>query len=150
MPKVTRKPREHTTKRAFHTALREILQPLEAPALDGIEMRCADGHTCVVFPRISSFLADYPKQCLITLVNQGWYPCCELPLATFPGYNRRPTRRSSEQSSDMSEDVAAPHEYWTFTDYAPFSDFHKGYDIFSCMGYNPLHQLLKGVFNNHV
>ena len=69
LPKVPRKPREHTTKRAFHTALREILRPLEAPAMDGIEMRCADGHARIVFPRISSFLADYPEQCLITLVK---------------------------------------------------------------------------------
>ena len=72
LQKVPRKPREHTTKRALHTALREILWPLEAPPLDGIVMRCADDHTGIVFPRISSFLANYPVQCLITLIRQVW------------------------------------------------------------------------------
>ena len=127
---------ESTLRSVHFTALWEILRPLEASALDDIEMRCADGHTRVVFPRISSFLADYPKQCLITLVKQGWCPRCELPPAKFPGYNRWPTRRSSEQYSDMSEDVAASLGYWKFTDFAPFSDFHKGCDIFACMGVN--------------
>lgn len=149
LPKVPRKPREHATKRAYHTALREILRPLEAPARDGIEMRCADGRTRVVFPRIGSFLADYPEQCLLTLVKQGWCPRCELPPAKFPGYNRRSIRRSPEQHLDMSEDMAASLGYWKFTDFAPFSDFHEGCDIFSCIGVDRLHQLLKGVFHDH-
>ena len=149
LPKVPRKPREHTTKRAFHMALREILRPLEAPARDGVEMRCADGHTRVVFPRISSFLADYPEQCLLTLVKQGWCPRCELRPAEFPGYNRRPIRRSPGRCSDMSEDMAASLGYWKFPDFAPFSDCHEGCDIFSCIGVDRLHQLLKGVFHDH-
>ena len=91
LPKVPRKPREHTTNHTFHTVLREILRPLEAPALDGIEMRYAYGHTRIVFPQISFFLANYPEQYLITHVKQGWCPCSKLPPAKFPGYIHRPT-----------------------------------------------------------
>ena len=113
-------------------------------------MRCADGQTHIVFPQISSFLADYPEQCLMTLVKQGWCPRCKLPPAKFPGYNRQPTRHSSEQYFDMSEDVAASLGYWKFTDFALFCDFHKACDIFSCLGVDRLHQLLKGVFHDHL
>ena len=103
LPRIPHRAKSHTQKRVYHTALREILRPLEAPEREGITIRCADGHTRLAFPRIASFLADYPEQCTITLIKYLWCPRCELPPDEFPGFNRHAARRRSDRYSDMSE-----------------------------------------------
>ena len=68
LPKSPNSPDQHAIKRALHCALREILRSLESYERLGIPIRCADGHTRLGFPRLASWLADYPEQCALTLV----------------------------------------------------------------------------------
>ncbi|KAF8252136.1 hypothetical protein K440DRAFT_537046 [Wilcoxina mikolae CBS 423.85] len=67
-----------------------MLRPLEEPVKSGIKVLCADGRTRHAYPRIASFLADYPEQYNITGVKYGWCPRCEIDPDDLPGFNRMP------------------------------------------------------------
>ncbi|KAF8247214.1 hypothetical protein K440DRAFT_551549, partial [Wilcoxina mikolae CBS 423.85] len=69
-----------------------MLRPLEEPAKSGIKVLCADSRTRHAYPRIASFLADYPEQCNITGIKYGWCPHCEIDPDDMPGFNCRPRR----------------------------------------------------------
>ena len=74
LPKCPNGPKTHTNRFAYHESIATILGALEEPAKNGLAVLCADGRTRHAFPRIASFLADYPEQCTITMVNNGWCP----------------------------------------------------------------------------
>ncbi|KAF8248245.1 hypothetical protein K440DRAFT_510649, partial [Wilcoxina mikolae CBS 423.85] len=65
-------------KIAYQESMATMLRPLEEPAKSGIKVLCADGRTRHAYPRIASFVADYPEQCNITEVKYGWCPRCEI------------------------------------------------------------------------
>ncbi|KAF8241591.1 hypothetical protein K440DRAFT_509132, partial [Wilcoxina mikolae CBS 423.85] len=71
-------PKTHTIKIAYQESMATMLRPLEEPVKSGIKVLYADGRTRHAYPRIASFLADYPEQCNITGVMYGWYPHCEI------------------------------------------------------------------------
>ncbi|KAF8244159.1 hypothetical protein K440DRAFT_559696 [Wilcoxina mikolae CBS 423.85] len=80
----------HTIKIAYQESMATMLRPLEEPAKSGIKVLCADGRTSHAYPRIASFLADYPEQCNITGVKYGWCPRCEIDPDDISSFNRRP------------------------------------------------------------
>ncbi|KAF8241846.1 hypothetical protein K440DRAFT_567775, partial [Wilcoxina mikolae CBS 423.85] len=55
----------------YQESIATMHRPLEEPAKSGIKVLGADGRTCHIYPRIASFLADYPEQCNIPGVNYG-------------------------------------------------------------------------------
>ncbi|KAF8247797.1 hypothetical protein K440DRAFT_501150, partial [Wilcoxina mikolae CBS 423.85] len=78
LPRCPNDPKIHTIKIAYQESMATIFRPLEEPTKSGIKVLCADGCTRHAYPRIVSFLADYPEQCNITGVKYGWSPHCEI------------------------------------------------------------------------
>ncbi|KAF8245713.1 hypothetical protein K440DRAFT_554784, partial [Wilcoxina mikolae CBS 423.85] len=85
--------REHNRVIAYQESMATMLRPLEELTKSGIKVLYADGRTRHAYPRIASFLADYPEQCNITGVKCGWCPQCEIDPDDIPGFNRRTRRR---------------------------------------------------------
>ncbi|KAF8247411.1 hypothetical protein K440DRAFT_551111 [Wilcoxina mikolae CBS 423.85] len=80
----------HTIKIGYQESMATMLRPLEEPAKSGIKVLYADGRTRHAYPRIASFLADYPEQCNMTGVKYGWCPRCEIDSDDMSSFNRRP------------------------------------------------------------
>jgi hypothetical protein len=56
----------------FHTSLTEIPEPLRSAMTTPIVMQCGDGqYRCFIFS-LGPYIADYPEQCMIAGVVQGW------------------------------------------------------------------------------
>ncbi|KAF8252148.1 hypothetical protein K440DRAFT_537092 [Wilcoxina mikolae CBS 423.85] len=106
LPRCPNGPKTHTIKIAYQESMATMLHPLEEPAKSGIKVLCADGRTRHAYPRIASFLADYPEQCNITWVKYGWCPRCEIDPDDMPGFNRRPRRCHPQRYEDMSVEAA--------------------------------------------
>lgn len=150
LPKCPNSPDQHAIKRALHCALREILRSLESYERLGIPIRCADGHTRLGFPRLASWLADYPEQCALTLVIYRWCPRCECDPKEFPAIGQPGSRkRQLKRYSSLSAEEAKKIGQWKISGLENFASFHLDCNIFECMNTDRLHQLLKGVFKDH-
>ncbi|KAG9085750.1 hypothetical protein FS749_004132 [Ceratobasidium sp. UAMH 11750] len=74
----------HLRRELMHAVLHELLDPEFLHAWrHGIVIKCADGITRRVFPRIFTYAADYPERVLLaTIRDKGHCPCprCLVPM----------------------------------------------------------------------
>ena len=141
-----------------------ILQPLKAagnPAGPGVEMTGGDGAVRKVYPFLSTYVADYPEQCLMTCTKYGTCPKCrqkadELGL-TSPGESRthrwtyqiimdacrlaRGRGHTTVYACCMESDVAGGR-------YEPFWVGFPLVDIHRCIAPDILHQLYQGILKH--
>ncbi|KAJ8501984.1 hypothetical protein ONZ45_g11959 [Pleurotus djamor] len=59
------------TQRLFHKSLSIMLESLKEAGSSGVHMTDAKGNVRNVFPIISSYVADYPEQCLVACSKYG-------------------------------------------------------------------------------
>ncbi|EKM50594.1 uncharacterized protein PHACADRAFT_71645, partial [Phanerochaete carnosa HHB-10118-sp] len=62
----------------FHDAMRSLLQPLIEVGLNRVKMTCADGLVQHIHPILAAYIADHPKQCLVTCVKENFCPKCHI------------------------------------------------------------------------
>ncbi|KAE9389582.1 hypothetical protein BT96DRAFT_760384, partial [Gymnopus androsaceus JB14] len=67
----------------FHRSMAEVLSPLKEAGLKGEVMTSGDGKRRMVHPIISSYVADYPEQCLVTCTKYGTCPKCRQRASTL-------------------------------------------------------------------
>lgn len=62
------------SRQLIHSALSQILQPLLPGMMKPRIVRCPDRHYRKAIFGLGPYIADYPEQCLIACVVQGWCP----------------------------------------------------------------------------
>lgn len=155
---------EHHSKvqRIFHESMKHILAPLVEAGRNGVEMVNHLGEVRRVYPILSSYVADYPEQCLVACCKYGTCPKCKRSANDLaePGNSERRTpswtlsvmeeaRRESGGSSKefakwcMEKDVTGG-VYEPFWKGLPFTDIHR------ILTPNILHQLYQGIFKHIV
>jgi hypothetical protein len=92
LPKCTNRSNTHNNRCTHHESIGAILHPLEEPAKSASVVMRVDSCTGYAFPRIASFLAEFPEQCSLTMVKNGWCPRCEICLNDMPRFAHRPWR----------------------------------------------------------
>lgn len=154
---------EHRSRvqRMFHQSMKIILQPLVKAGTEGVAMACSNGDTRRVFPILSSYVADYPEQCLVACAKYGTCPKCRQKANNLQDLaSNVPARtaqwtlsviadaQSAAQGSKnafhktcMEHDVAGG-TYEPFWKDLPFTDIHK------IITPDVLHQLYQGVFKH--
>ena len=133
------------------------------PSGPGVMMTGGDGAVRKVYPLLTTYVADYPEQCLIACAKYGTCPKCrrradELELPT-PGAPRtqkwtyqviRDARVSASSPTGTAgyrrtmEDDVVGGNYEPFWAGFPLMDIHR------CLGPDILHQLYQGVFKHLV
>ena len=58
----------------FHTSLTQILEPLQEGMMTLQVVCCSDGKFRHAIYGLGPYIADYPEQCLLSCVVQGWCP----------------------------------------------------------------------------
>ena len=56
----------------FHTTLAKILEPLQSSMEKPDIVFCCDDHFCCAIYGLGPYIADYPEQCLLACIVQGW------------------------------------------------------------------------------
>ncbi|GLB43944.1 putative zn-finger domain-containing protein [Lyophyllum shimeji] len=125
----------------------------------GVDMTCADGFICGMWPILAAYVADYPEQCLVACCMENRCPICKV----------HPTKRGSHEPChwrDQHETIQLLAKKETGCRDA---DIKSQYDnlglrpiyplfwvklphsnIFQSFTSDLLHQLHKGVFKDHL
>jgi hypothetical protein len=149
-------------QRVFHESMRLVLEPLIEAGQRGVEMISSDGSVRDVFPLLTSYVADYPEQCLVTCTKYGTCPKCEARANELENLQASEPRsqvwtttiiekaKAKAQGNHqvfhnecMSSDVAG-------SVYKPFWHGFPLCDIHQAITPDVLHQLYQGVFKHLV
>lgn len=151
----TKKCRSEEGYQLFHECMRQILEPLIATGKEGVDMVCADGFIRKVFPILSSYIADYPEQCLVVCCKENSCPTCLVKPENRGEYQVHSVLRDPESTLEALSNKVDGILRDEFKDQNlrlidPFWKDLPHCNIFSCMTPDLLHQLHKGLFKDHI
>jgi hypothetical protein len=135
--------------------MQQILGPLVKAGQEGVLMTCADGFTRLIFPILAAYIADYPKQCLVVACRENSCPKCYVP-PTRRGELVYLEPRDQERTLTLIGHHATRRTVPTFREegiwpiHSPFWSKLPHCDIVECISPDILHQLHKGLFNDHL
>lgn len=153
---------EHRSKvqRVFHESMKHVLAPLIEAGKSGVEMSNHLGEVRQVHPILSSYVADYPEQCLVTCSKSGTCPKCQCGANNLADPTPRPhrtpnwtlgiienARRASNGSAPQFSKSCLENEV-TGGIYSPFWKDFPYTDIHRALTPDILHQLYQGVFKH--
>ncbi|KAH9980447.1 hypothetical protein BJV77DRAFT_1062620 [Russula vinacea] len=127
-------------RQIFHSSLSKILETLE-PGMETPEIvRCADGHFRQAIYSLAAYIADYPEQALLACVVQG----CTAKNTNLDGEGGRRSREHTEMIVSTLELGPLWVGYGLVRDIVVYPNIHKQ------IAPDLLHQLIKGVFKDHL
>ncbi|KZP30691.1 hypothetical protein FIBSPDRAFT_907902 [Athelia psychrophila] len=138
-------------RQLFHTALARILQPLKEGMTKPEVFRCPDAHFRRAIFGLGPYIADYPEQCLLACIVQGWCVRCLARNSHLEVDERLP--RSREHTNALLEELELGtlwEEYGLVGDIVPFTEEFPRADIHELIAPDILHQLVKGTFKDHL
>ncbi|KAG6809100.1 hypothetical protein H0H92_001623 [Tricholoma furcatifolium] len=134
----------------FHGSIREILRSL-LPGMSAPEVvRYPDGHLRRTIWGLGPYIADYPEQVLVACVVQGWCPKCNAFHNNLDGEGGRRSHQLTLALMDAMSSRALWDDYGIVDGIMPFTHYFPGADIHELLSPDLLHQLIKGVFKDHL
>ncbi|KAJ6618487.1 hypothetical protein B0H10DRAFT_2164151 [Mycena sp. CBHHK59/15] len=138
----------------FHRCMRIMLASLVDTGKNGLDMLCADGHVRRVYPILAAYVADYPEQCLVAFCMENRCPECKVN-PNRRGVPVHSALRDPDETIKLMKKQARglkPKEFETLglRSVDPFWKDLPHCNIFQCFMPDILHQLHKGVFNEHI
>ncbi|KAI5992692.1 hypothetical protein EDD15DRAFT_2167831 [Pisolithus albus] len=135
----------------FHTTISHILSSLRHGMLMPEVRQCPDGHFRRVRYALAAYIADYPEQILLSCLVQGWCPLCTAMSSDLEGGQGIPR---SHMHAEFCIRAFALAELWDqygmVGDLTPFTNDFPRADIYKMLTPNLLHQIIKGIFKDHL
>ncbi|KAF8263163.1 hypothetical protein EI94DRAFT_1807666 [Lactarius quietus] len=133
----------------FHCSIKKILQPLHVAMTIPELVRFGDGHYRQVLYSLGPYIADYEEQVLLSCIVRGWCGKC----ITFPDdLDAGGPLRSREHLKALFETMTTNimwDQYANDLVLAIQYRFPRA-DIYKLLAPDLLHQLIKGVFKDHL
>ncbi|KJA17560.1 hypothetical protein HYPSUDRAFT_146380 [Hypholoma sublateritium FD-334 SS-4] len=139
----------------FHECMRTLVKPLVEAGKSGIDMVCADGFIRTVFPILVVYIADYPEQCLVACCQENSCPICTVDPKKRGDFRMCSVLHDPDKTLDAidSEAEGIHSDYFKVNKLRLVDPFWRDLphcNIFSCFTPDLLHQLHKGVFQDHL
>ncbi|KAI0080515.1 hypothetical protein K474DRAFT_1704591 [Panus rudis PR-1116 ss-1] len=140
-------------RQLFHQSLERILKSLK-PGMTTPEVTlCADGHYRRIVYGLGPYIGDYPEQCLLACIVQGWCPRCTAFPEDLDGSTC--TRRSHKLTDVLMTAYNGSlmnlwEDYGIVADVVPFTVAFPRADIHELLSPDLLHQVIKGTFKDHI
>jgi len=148
LPKCANIPDTHTDRFAYSKSIPTILCTLEGPTMSGWAVLSAYSRTCHIFPWVTSFLANYPQQCTITIVKPSWCPPCEIFPDNMPHFPHTSMRCHRQWYLRLWTIAVVEAGLGKFADCSNVANTHAGCNIYRWMNVDQLHRLLMGSFED--
>ncbi|KAF8999699.1 hypothetical protein BDQ17DRAFT_1391507 [Cyathus striatus] len=128
----------------YHACLTKVFSPLWPGMTTPEIVHCPDGHLCCAFYGLGPYIADYPEQVWLTGIVQNWCPKCD----AHPDFLDCPeaSPRSHCDTSTLTT-CFDPGILWKdngIQNNVVVTDIHK------LLSLDLLHQVIKGVFKDHL
>ncbi|KJA18005.1 hypothetical protein HYPSUDRAFT_145683 [Hypholoma sublateritium FD-334 SS-4] len=156
IPKTSKRQRKHTEfqlfcRQLYHRCLELVFEPLKAYMETYKVVRCPDGHFRRAIFSLGPYIADYPEQVWLTGIVSNWCPKCD---ATPDNLDGAGSHRRSHEKTDFLIKTFDPGILWDDFgirhDIVPFTHSFPRADIHELLAPDLLHQLIKGVFKDHL
>ncbi|QRV89363.1 hypothetical protein RhiJN_17381 [Ceratobasidium sp. AG-Ba] len=138
----------------FHQCMEEILAPLvEAGNNDGELAPCADGYVRRIYPKLASYIADFPEQCKVTCTKQTHCPTCTVHPNSRGDLGEPELRDTKDVINTMerrADKGARRFERQGLLPIRPFWKDDKDVELGSFITPDLLHQVHKGVMKDHL
>ncbi|KIJ91260.1 hypothetical protein K443DRAFT_28383, partial [Laccaria amethystina LaAM-08-1] len=135
----------------YHKCLKVVFGPLKPYMEIPKVVKCPDGHFhCAIFS-LGPYIADYPEQVWLVGVVQDWCPKCDALRTDLDG---KGSHRRSHEKTDFLIKNFDPGILWDDFrirhDIVPFTHGFPRADIHELISPDLLHQLIKGIFKDHL
>ncbi|KAN0128104.1 hypothetical protein V8E53_014085 [Lactarius tabidus] len=173
IPKTSRRQRKRPEyqifcRQLYHSCLELVFAPLKPYMTKPKIMKCPDGHFCHVMFSLGPYIADYPEQVWLTGIVSNWCPkwvldiICPVLLTLFyvrcdalpTNLDGAESHRRSHEKTDILINTYNPRVLWddfgVRHNIVPFTYFFPRADIHELLAPDLLHQLIKGVFKDHL
>ncbi|KAH9990721.1 hypothetical protein BJV77DRAFT_1060934 [Russula vinacea] len=136
-------------RRLFHSSLVTILLPLR-PAMRIPEVTlCPDGYLRHVIYGLGPYIADYPEQALLACIVQGWCPKCTAPADDLDAPAGRCSLLFTETLFERYSLKTLWNEFGAIGNFPFTAEFPRA-DIHELLCSDLLHQIIKGMFKDHL
>ncbi|KAI5984105.1 hypothetical protein EDC04DRAFT_3005940 [Pisolithus marmoratus] len=113
--------------------------------------QCPDGHFKHTAYALAAYIADYPEQVLLSCLVQGWCPIC---MSMSNNLDRHNSILWSHQHVEFCICTFVLAELWdqysVVGDLMPFTNDFPHTDIYKMLTPDLLHQIIKGIFKDHL
>ncbi|KZP09744.1 hypothetical protein FIBSPDRAFT_963695 [Athelia psychrophila] len=133
-----------------HTCLAQMLKPLSKGFTTPEPMRCPDGHFRRAIYGAGPYIGDYPEQCMLTAIVQGWCPKCMAPYKDLEQDAISRTQKLANELAEFHELGELWAKFGIVGDIVPFTADIARADINELISPDILHQLIKGTFKDHL
>ncbi|KIM70175.1 hypothetical protein SCLCIDRAFT_19107 [Scleroderma citrinum Foug A] len=138
-------------RQLFHTTLAHILSSLRHGMSKPEVQRCPDGHFRHAAYALAAYIANYPEQVLLSCLVQGWCPLCTSMSNNLDGHGSIPqSREHAEYCIHQFTLAELWDQYGIVGDLMPFTNNFPYADIYKMLTPDLLHQIIKGVFKDHL
>ncbi|KAH9161675.1 hypothetical protein EDB89DRAFT_1861472 [Lactarius sanguifluus] len=156
IPKSTKRQRKRPEfqmfcRQLYHSCLELVFMPLKPYMTKPRVMRCPDGHFRRTIFGLGPYIADYPEQVWLAGIVSTWCPKCDAVPTDLdgPGSHQR-----SHKKTDLLIKTFKPSILWddfgVWHNIVPFTHSFPRADIHELLAPDLLHQLIKGVFKDHL
>ncbi|KAL4078065.1 hypothetical protein J3A83DRAFT_4476852 [Scleroderma citrinum] len=137
----------HCNSVLFHASLTHILHNLKPTMTEPKVIWFGDGHYhCVIFS-LGPYITDYEEQVLLACIVQGWCAKC---LALKSNLDADALYWNHEHAEALIELQESWDKYGIVGELVPFTNDFPCADIYELIAPNPLHQIIKGIFKDHL
>jgi hypothetical protein len=97
----------HAKRNLFHSALKQVLQPLMSATLSGLQIKTEDSITRRYHPVLCRYICDFPEACLIVGCKQTCCPRCNVKQSEL----HQLTMNVEALKRNFNQQVTILHEY---------------------------------------
>ncbi|KAH9159540.1 hypothetical protein EDB89DRAFT_2117724 [Lactarius sanguifluus] len=135
----------------YHSCLELVFMPLKPYMMKPRVMRCPDGHFRHTIFGLGPYIADYPEQVWLAGIVSTWCPKCDAVPTDLDGPG---SHQHSHKKTDLLIKTFKPSILWddfgVWHNIVPFTHSFPHADIHELLAPDLLHQLIKGVFKDHL